>query len=152
VTVVTWHKWSWRIFATLVGNTYGFSHTYTSLETPVNKNDRHFSNRQHINAAVISHQFPNALTIVKQRKRKRHYPWKGKQMNAFFFSGIRTQDITLETMVKTWDKIKVDFTQDSVKMWTRFSCLSLGSRSVCMWIGQQTFSVHKKEEIFIKLS
>jgi len=33
-----------------------------------------------------------------------------------FFSGIRTKDITLETMVKTWDKIKVDFTQESVKM------------------------------------
>jgi hypothetical protein len=37
-------------------------------------------------------------------------------MHANFFSGIRTQDITLETMVKTWDKIKVDFKQESMTM------------------------------------
>ena len=34
----------------------------------------------------------------------------------FFFSVIQTQDNTLETMVRTWDNIKVDLTQESVKM------------------------------------
>jgi hypothetical protein len=37
-------------------------------------------------------------------------------MHENFFSEIQTQGITLETMVKTWDKIKVDFKQESVKM------------------------------------
>jgi hypothetical protein len=37
-------------------------------------------------------------------------------MHSIFFSGIRTKDTTLKTMVKIWDKIKVDFKQQGVEI------------------------------------
>jgi hypothetical protein len=41
---------------------------------------------------------------------------KRKTNASNFFSGIRTKETTLETMVKIWDKIKVDFKEQFVEI------------------------------------
>ena len=98
---------------TVVSRTYGFCHTYTSVGEQRTANTS-VTHRQQISPLFcISSQ--TVLQYSSKKEKELAYV-EGKRNTYRIFLWNPDTKITLETVVKTWDKSKVDFKKQGVKM------------------------------------